>query len=394
MNEIRVLSLILQTPNCLPPLIHGDFGIGKTSRVEQLAHGLDWDVEVLRPAERGEGALGVVPVPSEDRKVLHYPLPDWANRLATSNKPALIFLDEVSSCPPALQPAIMGLALDGVIAGQRLPKHVRRCAAGNPVDQAAGGWDLAPALANRFVHLAWSSPKADEWTNWLTGNADAERVHLLDMDKWEKEWGQAKALGAAFVRAHPGVLQEDVGKVLGRTPPAYTTPRTWEAALRLLATCRATNTMDLYATMATGSIGPAMALEGPGGDPHGAWLVWLKDNDLPDPEDLLADPGLFDHDAKRPDRSYATLLAVAEAGLATMNGKKLSPEKRAERWENAFAVMYKALDLKLGKDVVLLPARILCNAERRPKCVPQKAARKVCDVLRGFIDLVELPGVK
>src|SRR5215472_14459351 len=72
----EALTLCLQTPGCLPPLIWGDFGIGKTTITQSLAAALDWDVEILRPAERGEGALGVVPIPSEDRSVLHYPLPD------------------------------------------------------------------------------------------------------------------------------------------------------------------------------------------------------------------------------------------------------------------------------------------------------------------------------
>ena len=83
-NELRAVSLALQTPGCLPPLLWGDFGTGKTARSIQLAAKLGWDIEILRPAERGEGALGVVPVPSEDRKVLHYPLPDWAMPISTS----------------------------------------------------------------------------------------------------------------------------------------------------------------------------------------------------------------------------------------------------------------------------------------------------------------------
>lgn len=391
MKETRILSLCLQTPKCLPPLIWGDFGIGKTSRFLQMTEALGWDHELLRPAERGEGALGVVPVPSEDRKVLHYPLPDWAARLAASEKPAVVFLDEVSSTAPALQPAIMGLALDGVIAGQRLPERVHRAAAANPVDQAAGGWDLAPALANRFVHLCWPSPSASEWTAWLTGQTEQVAVEILDLDDWEKEFAAARALGAAFIRSHPGCLHEDVGKVVssGRTPPAYATPRTWESALRLLATCRAAQCMELYPALAQGCLGPAVALEGTTGDPAGSWLVWLKDNDLPDPEELLEDPSRFDHDPGRPDRTFATLLAVAEAGLATMNGKKLSEKDRASRWECAFAVLQRGLDLNLGKDIVLLPARLMASKNRKPKCQPGAAARAVCTVLSDFIDLFD-----
>jgi hypothetical protein len=390
-NETRILSLILQTPRALPPLIWGDFGIGKTSRILDLCNQLGWEHELLRPAERGEGALGVVPVPSEDRKVLHYPLPDWAARMRDSEKPGLLFIDEISSCPPALQPSIMGLALDGIIAGQQLPERIRRIAAGNPVDQAAGGWDLAPALANRFIHLNWDCPKADEWTAWLSGQGASNDIVRLDLDAWDKQWGQAKALGCAFIKSHPSALHEDVYKVIGRTPQAYTTPRSWECALRLLASCRASGSMDLYASLAQGTLGPAVALEG-----KGAWLVWLRDNDLPDPEALLADPDKFEHDAKRPDRTFATLLAVAEAGLATINGKKFTDKDRGERWERAYQVIEKAHASKIGKDIILLPSRMMADKDRRPECAREickknTAARRINTLLLEFIDLVEMP---
>jgi hypothetical protein len=85
----------------------------------------------------------------------------------------------------------MGLALDGIIAGQRLPPCVKRIAAGNPVDQAAGGWELAPSLANRFVHLSWSSPDAGSWTAWLTGTAAGDGalrpVVMQRMQHWQSD---------------------------------------------------------------------------------------------------------------------------------------------------------------------------------------------------------------
>jgi hypothetical protein len=392
-DEIASLSLVLQTPGCLPPLIWGDFGIGKTRRILDLAEHLGWAVEMLRPAERGEGAFGVVPVPSADQSVLNYPMPAWAYRMVEEGRDALVFLDEVSSTPPALQPAIMGLALDGMIAGKRLPPCVRRCAAANPVDQAAGGWDLAPALANRFVHMAWPSPEPAAWSAWLMGHGGQDGAVRLDPVAWEKEYANARALGAAFTRSFPAALHEDVGKVLGRTPPAYATPRTWESALRLLASCRAARRPELYPALAQGCLGPSVALEGSGDAGQGAWLVWLADADLPDPEALLADPGLLEDDPIRPDRTFATLLAVSEAGLATqgVDGKKLSPLRRAQRWEAAFQVLRRGLDLKLGKDVVLLPARSLASRARRPQVDLAKcpAARQVCGVLCEFMQIWE-----
>jgi hypothetical protein len=355
--------------------------------VGDFCRSVGWDVEILRPGERGEGALGVVPVPSEDRSVLHYPLPDWAARLKGQPGNSLVFLDEVSSTPPGLQPAIMGLALDGMIAGQRLPERVKRCAAANPTDCAAGGWELAPALANRFVHLEWREPTVAAWGDWLMGHPEDPRGVVLDLEVWEKEWAMARALGVAFLRSHPMSFKEPSSVCVGRTPPAFATPRTWETALRLLASCRATNRMDLYAVLAQGSLGPAVALNGIGNDASGAWLIWLKNNDLPDPEDLLADPSKLTHDPRRPDRTFATLWAVAEAALSGVPGKRFSDKVKVDRWNAAWSVLARGLDMKLGKDMVLLPGRMLVNPKRRPKALPGDDAMKVNKVLSGFIDL-------
>lgn len=393
MNEASALSLCLQTPGCLPPFLLGKPGSGKTSVMGQMAAGFNWIFELLRPGERGEGAFGVVPVPSEDRRLLHYPMPDWAHAMIADGRDGLILIDEATSIPPALQPAVRGLALDGIIGSHKLPLRIRRCAAGTPVDQAAGGWDMAPDLANRWVYLEWPDPKADQWCAWLSGQSDATGGVRLDLNEWEVQWGQAKALGMAFIRSHPSALSEDIDKISGRSPMAYATPRTWECALRLLAACRASARMDFYPLLAQGSIGPAVALEG-NGDAAGAWLVWLRDNDLPDPEDLLKDPGQFEHDPKRPDRTFATLLAVAEAGLATVNGKKLSDKARAERWEAAWAIMDRGLGMKIGKDTVLLPCKVLVDRQRRPNLKvwgSGPCAQKVSAILRDFIEeLVEI----
>jgi hypothetical protein len=365
-------------------LAWGDFGIGKTSMVLEMAEVLEYEfVEVLRPAERGEGALGVVPVPSEDRSVLEYPLPKWAADMVAREGKSLIFLDEVTSSPPALQPAIMGLALDGVIAGYRLPPRVHRAAAGNPVDQAASGWELAPALANRFVHLQWKSPSTDDWSEWLNGKSGIASVPRFEEGAWEKEWPSARALATSFMRSAVGrpCLHEDVAKVMGRNPPAFATPRTWESCIRLLASCRACGRIDRYATLAAGCVGEPVAVE---------WLSWLQNNDLPDPEEVLKDPDKWTPDAKRPDRDYAVLLAVAEAGLNGGGSVPFNDAERESRWEMAWRVMRKGLDAKLGKDVVLLACRKLADRERRPACEPGPRAASVLRELNKFENLLEV----
>lgn len=344
-SELDILRLCLTTPNALTPVVVGGPGIGKSQRIKKLAKDLGWDCEVLSPGERGEGAFGVVPVPNGDG-YLHYPPPDWVKRFAESGK-GLVFVDEINTAPPALQPALLGLILDGRIGGYQLPPGVRRAAAMNPVSQAAAGWDLSPALANRMQYLVWSSPTASEWSDWLLSEAEYQEG---------RGWVKARALAAAYHRKNPGRLCEDPDKVLaGRFPPAFASPRSWETAIRMLARCIDEGLTDSYPSISEGDIGKPMALE---------WCTWLRKNDLPDPEDFLKEPASWNPDPKESDKVFATCFAVAEAAIEKGNGKPYTKEQREKRWHQAWRVLDRAMPL--GKGIIVIAARRLCERANWP----------------------------
>ena len=50
---------------------------------------------------------------------------------------------------------MLRVVLERTVGDLRLPAAVRVVAAANPPDEAADGWELAPPLANRLVHLDW-----------------------------------------------------------------------------------------------------------------------------------------------------------------------------------------------------------------------------------------------
>src|SRR5581483_1133846 len=80
--------------------------------------------------------------------------PSWALRLVEAGH-GLLFLDELTTAPPAVQAAMLRVVLERVAGDVRLPAEVRVVAAANPPEEAADGWELAPPLANRLVHLDW-----------------------------------------------------------------------------------------------------------------------------------------------------------------------------------------------------------------------------------------------
>ncbi len=278
----------------------------------------------------------------------------WAVEAAKEGK-GIVFLDEVSCAPPAVQAALLRPVLEGAVGDLQLPAGVKFIAAANPPDQAAAGWDLAPPLANRFVHLAWSSPNVEAWGNWLMGDSDgAGRSITIDPEAWHKQFNQAKALVCAFLQRRPGHLCEDIAKISGRFPLAYATPRTWECGTRLLASCRVTGMEEAVLPLMSGTIGEPIAIE---------FVTWLRANDLPDPEALLANPASWKPDAKKPDRAYAVCLAVTAAALD--GGPDMPKKKKMERWHQCWRVLERALPL--GKELVAISARRMANAKSKPE---------------------------
>ena len=89
------------------------------------------------------------------------------------------------------------------------------------------------------------------------------------------------------------------------------------------------------------------------------FLAWLAEMDLPDPEQVLADPASF-RLPERGDRAYAALAAVAAAVAA---------DPTAERWAAGWQVLGLAADA--APDVAAVAARVLARC--RPDGAPMPA---------------------
>lgn len=312
----------------LPLLAWGAPGVGKTSVIEQLA--AEWGLvsEVLSPGERGEGAFGVVPVPSTEG-TLTYPRPEWT-RLFDHGAAGLVFVDEITTAAPALQAPLLGLVLARRIGGHVLPPRVRVLAAANPPEQAAGGFDLAAPVANRFGHLDWYAPSVDEHCAWmlgaasdtvLGGDASAEEARVLDA--WPAAWARAVGLETAFLRRRPGL--KNVVPQVGdpKASRGWPSDRSWEAATRALASASVhwlteAETEEFVA----GFIGEAAASE---------WFAWQREVDLPDPAALLDGTATFTPTPLRLDRTMAVLASCA--ALVTPKGAARRSERASALWQ-------------------------------------------------------------
>ena len=291
----------------LPLLLWGEPGTGKTSQVGDLGANFD-AYERLSPGERGEGQFGVVPVPATDG-FLYYPAPAWANRFA-DNKSGLIFVDEINTAPPALQAPLLGFIQLRVLGAHSFGKRVRMIAAANSVQDGAGAWDLAPAVANRFGHLDFSGISAGEWVSGLAGGF-VDGATKFDPTAEEARvtagWGEANAYGrglvGGFIQAQPGKLHIKPKRGAANAGRAWPSRRSWEYAATALASAKVHNLTESDTDELCGAfIGSAVMNE---------FRTWRANADLPNAADVLDGKSKWSHDPSRLDRTFAVLTACA-----------------------------------------------------------------------------------
>lgn len=340
----------------VPVLLWGSPGTGKTSTVRAVAAALGWPCETVIASIREPSDFAGLPIVAEGE--VRFAAPNWARRLVGSGR-GLLFLDELSTAPPAVQAALLRVVLERVVGDLALPDGVRVVAAANPPEESSTSWDLSAALANRFCHVRWSV-SATSVAEGFASRWPLPRVPRL-RDGWEAGQPAARAAVAAFLGMRPALVTAPPKDPLaaGR---AWPSPRSWEMAARLMAAATAAGAPEeVLAVALQAAVGDGAGLE---------FLAWLREMDLPDPEYVLADPSRFVLPA-RGDRAYAALCAVASAVAA-------SPT--AERWAAGWRVLGTAG--KLAPDVAAMAARILAGC-RPPGAPPPPEMREFLPVLRG-----------
>jgi hypothetical protein len=334
----------------VPVLLWGGAGLGKSSAIRELAAQAGLPCETVIASIREPSDFAGLPIVAADGRTVHFAPPSWAQRLSEAGS-GVLFLDEISTAPPAVQAALLRVVLERTVGDLSLPTDVRVVAAANPPEQATNGWDISPPLANRFCHLDWDL-QAGEWVEGLIGGFSQPTVPDLAADDLDAEIAAARATIGGFVLARPYLLHAppDDESAAGR---AWPSPRSWEMAARLLAATVVTDAADqIPALLVAGAVGPGVAAE---------FLAWREDLDLPDPEAVLRDPSSF-RLPDRGDRAYAALAAVTAAVLR---------DNTPPRWEAAWQAIAIAAS-KSQPDIAVAAVRSLV-ANRPDGAVPPAA---------------------
>lgn len=392
-----MLDLVIQTPGALPALIWGLPGVAKTAIMGKLAERLKMVLETVITSIRQPEDFGGIPIPDENDGVRR--LTDtWVQRalkIIKEGGTVLAFFDEVSCAAPATQSALLRPVLEGWIGDTYLPRdQVKFAAAANPPDIAAGGWDQSLPLANRWSHLPWPNPTAAEWADFMAGgDGMMPEIFILDLEKWKEEFEKAKPIvGAFFQKGEHEMYLNELDDVLkndaARFPMAYGSPRSWESATRLYATIRVMQASDdSNARQRADEVKLALMASNVGHPGALAFSTWLTEADLPDPEEVLADPSSWKPKKEREDVMYAVCNGVAAAAVKP----QASAKEYKKRWTAAWEVIGKITPFSRG--LAAVSARRIAAKKNRPKgslLDPKvvKVANELKDVLAatGFFD--------
>ncbi len=292
----------------------GRAGTGKTSVIRAMADAAQLPCETVIASIREPSDFAGLPIVDHGDGAratrVSFAPPSWATALAGAGR-GLVFFDEISTAPPAVQAALLRVVLERTVGDLKLPEAVSVVAAANPPEQAADGWELSPPLANRFCHIDWPIDARTVAAGFASGWPTSRLSQLPD--DWLRRLPVTRSWIAAFLTVRPmlalAVPEDPAGA--GR---AWPSPRTWDMLARLHAAGEGGGSGEVaISLLMRGCVGAGPGVE---------YLTWLAEADLPDPEAVLADPDRFEL-PERGDRAYAALSSVAAAVAA---------DPTADRW--------------------------------------------------------------
>jgi hypothetical protein len=354
----RFLEIGLRTRT--PGLLIGPPGVGKSATI------IDWGARnnlktwVVIASLREPTDFAGLPVVGRDKfkdqngnefPIVHFAPPRFASEACSDG--GLIFLDEITTAPPAVQAALLRAVLDLAFGDLQLdPTKVAICAAANPPELAAGGWDLAPPLANRFRHRSFTlDPQKwiEEFPNYW-GSAPKLGYQKLELD--DQYWAKARSMVAGFVRHRPSKLL-DIPKEETRRGCAWPSPLTWDFASRQLGAILADNQPPTEALpYVADCVGEGAATE---------FMAWCREVDLPDPWELLKKPESF----KVPNRSDILFAVLSSVATAAVNNLTVS------NWNAAWKIFAAAANSG-HKDVAASSIKQLVLAHKSNLPMPVK----------------------
>lgn len=192
-----------------PVMLWGPPGVGKSQMVAQTADRHQVPVIDIRLSQMEPSDLRGIPFRVDER--VEWAIPAILPNIERHALAGVLFLDEITSAPPAVSAAAYQLILDRKLGDYQVPDHWAIFAAGNRQGDRGVTYSMPAPLANRFSHFEVDT-HLDDWVAWAYANRIDERI-------------------IAFLRFRPELLFDFDP---AHNPIAFPSPRSWEFAHRAL----------------------------------------------------------------------------------------------------------------------------------------------------------------
>lgn len=281
---IKAVSTILEAH--LVPMITGSPGIGKSDIIRSVAKTYNLFVIDMRLSQCDPTDMLGFPTHDGARMTyappIHFPLvgdslpvKTWKNMVGEDGNPIvaegrpmrspdqtydgwLLFLDEFSSAPKAVQAAAYKLVLDRQVGEHHLHERCMMVCAGNKASDNAIVNPMSTAMQSRMIHLEMEAD-VKAWIEWGAANKIDHRV-------------------LSFVQQRPELLHKFDPNHDDKT---FACPRTWAFASKLIMHMPEVDTVAMQPILA-GTISAGIAAE---------FLAHLRFySELPSMDEILAKP--------------------------------------------------------------------------------------------------------
>jgi hypothetical protein len=224
----------------IPTMIWGNPGGGKTSTVTFLGKTLGIPTE-MRSGNKSDptdfsGIPYLINGKGEDGgKTLKFSEPKYV-QIMKGNPNGILFFDEITTCSPVIQVALLSIIQDCQFGEFEIPKTIFRVAAGN-YNNITGTHNMSLALMNRFCHIFYNMDIGFFMDGFLSNWQNYEKAKInKDEDQINKE-NKYRLAVVNFVSQHPEYLDAfpTDGAISDPHEFAYPTPRSWDMVVKILS---------------------------------------------------------------------------------------------------------------------------------------------------------------